>query len=95
MKMNELNVYRKNMSDDVKPYFNQMRKTFADICNEHCKKKLISSLKSSNEFRVKFQKDPIRYDTYDDDRREVPNRRPNAIANKLLESYSQDDKSSR
>ena len=94
MKMNELNVYRKNINENIKPYFNQMRKTFAELCNEHSKKKLVSSLRSSNEYRVKFQKDPIKLETKNV-QKDMSDKRPNIIANKLLESYSQEEKSSR
>jgi hypothetical protein len=90
MKMNDLNAYRKNINDDIKPYFNQMRKTLIDLCDEHTKKKLVSSLKSSSEYRVKFQKDPIKYDNNG----QPPSKRPNIISNKILESISHEDKSS-
>ena len=90
--MNDLNAYRKNISDDIKPYFNQMRKTLVDLCDEHTKKKLVSSLKSSSEYRVKFQKDPIKYDNKNI--QPSNNKRPNIISNKILESFSHEDKSS-
>lgn len=91
--MNDLIAYRKNnISDDIKPQFNQMRKILIDLVDDYTKKKLTSSIKSSSEYRVKFQKDPIRYET---NNVQTANKRPNIIANKILESFSQEDKSSR
>lgn len=93
--MNELRAFREHeIEPEMRGDFNHMRQVFADICDEYSRRKLTSSLKSSTEYRVKFQSDSIKRNKEDDGGR-TSYKRPNISANKLLESYSHEDKSSR
>ena len=58
--MNELKYEREENAKEI-PHFMQMRKEFADLCNEYCKQKLMASLRSSTSVnRVKFDKNLIK-----------------------------------
>jgi hypothetical protein len=60
LKMNDLQRYRDAISQEL-PDFNKMRRVFVEICNEHCKNKLLSSSlrSSSGGNRVTFHKNLI------------------------------------